>query len=99
MSPFSAVTCAASSAVLAYYRAMPRELAERETWALLHTPIERPVRVIHGADDGCIGPEMFDRQEKFFTTGFELMTLQGAGHFVHCEQPDEFARLVLEFIQ
>jgi triphosphatase len=25
-------------------------------------------------------------------------TLQGAGHFMHCEQPDTFAQLVLEFI-
>jgi len=25
---------------------------------------------------------MFEGQEKFFTAGFELMTLQGAGHFM-----------------
>jgi pimeloyl-ACP methyl ester carboxylesterase len=30
---------------------------------------------------------------------FELITLQAAGHFMHCERPDAFAHLVLEFIQ
>jgi hypothetical protein len=30
---------------------------------------------------------MFEGQEKFFGADFELMTLQGAGHFMHCEQP------------
>ena len=87
------------SAALAYYRAMPRNLTDRASWALLYTPIKLPARMIRGADDGCIGPEMFEGQEKFFILGFELMTVQGAGHFMHCEQPDAFAHLVLEFIQ
>jgi transposase len=30
---------------------------------------------------------MFEGQEKFFGADFELMTLQGAGHFMHCQQP------------
>jgi pimeloyl-ACP methyl ester carboxylesterase len=84
---------------LAYYRAMPRNLSGRVTWALLFTPIKLPARMIRGAHDGCIGPEMFEGQEKRFPAGFELMTLQEAGHFMHCEQPDAFAHLVLEFIQ
>ena len=87
------------AAALAYYRAIPRALTERESWALLYTQIKLPARMIRSADDGCIGPEMFEGQEKFFGAGFELMTLQGAGHFMHCEQPDAFAHLVLEFIQ
>jgi pimeloyl-ACP methyl ester carboxylesterase len=86
------------SAALAYYRAMPRNLASRATWELLFTPIKVPARMIRGADDGCIGPEMFEGQERLFAGGFELITLQGAGHFMHCEQPEAFAQLVLEFI-
>jgi hypothetical protein len=31
--------------------------------------------------------EMFEGQEKFFGADFELMTLQGGGRFMHCEQP------------
>ena len=75
---------------LAYYRAMPRNLASRATWELLFTPIKVPARMIRGADDGCIGPEMFEGQERLFAGGFELITLQGAGHFMHCEQPEAF---------
>jgi pimeloyl-ACP methyl ester carboxylesterase len=87
------------SAALAYYRAMPRNLTDRATWALLFTPIKLPARMICGADDGCIGPEMFEGQEKRFAADFELITMQAAGHFMHCERPDAFAHLVLEFIQ
>jgi len=87
------------SAALAYYRAMPRNLTSRASWELLFTPINVPTRMIRGADDGCIGPEMFEGQEKLFAAGFELITQQGAGHFMHCEQSDTFARLVLEFIE
>ena len=54
--------------------------------------------MIRGADGGCIGPEMFEGQERLFAGGFELITLQGAGHFMHFEQPEAFAQLVLEFI-
>ena len=87
------------SAALAYYRAMPRGLAERESRALLYTPIRVPTRIIRGADDGCIGPEMFEGQEKFFTAGYDLVTLPGAGHFMQCEQPEAFAQAVLGFIR
>ena len=87
------------AAALAYYRAMPRGLSERESRKLLYAPTRVPTRVIRGADDGCIGPEMFDKQEKYFSAGYDLVTLQGAGHFMQCEQPDAFARAVLEFIR
>ena len=86
------------SAALAYYRAMPRNLTDRATWELLFTPIKVAARMIRGANDGCIGPEMFEGQERLFAGSFELITLQGAGHFMHCEQPEAFAQLVLEFI-
>ena len=39
-----------------------------------------PTRMIRGADDDCIGPEMFEGQEKLFAAGFELITQRGAGH-------------------
>jgi pimeloyl-ACP methyl ester carboxylesterase len=86
------------SAALAYYRAMPRNLTDRATWELLFTPIKVAARMIRGANDGCIGPEMFEGQERLFAGSFELITLQRAGHFMHCEQTEAFAQLVLEFI-
>jgi len=83
------------SAALGYYRALPRDLTDPATWRLLFTP----TRIICGANDGCIGSEMFGAQEKNFVGGFELVTMQGVGHFMHCEQPDRFAQLALEFMR
>ena len=37
-------------------------------------------------------------QEKLFAARFELITMQGAGHSMHCEQPEVFAQLVRESI-
>jgi hypothetical protein len=59
------------AAALTYYRAIPRALTERESWALLYTQIKLPACMI--------GPEMFEGQEKFFGAGFELMTTISPG--------------------
>lgn len=87
------------AAALGYYRAMPRGLVDRESWRLLLKPLQVPARVIRGARDGCIGAEMFEGQEDCFAAGYELVTMQDAGHFMHCENPEEFSRHVLEFFK
>lgn len=87
------------SAALAYYRAIPSTLADPQSWRLLFRPLTVPARVIRGADDGCIGREMFEDQARYFNAGYELVTLDGAGHFMHCEKPAEFAAAVIEFLQ
>ncbi|MFC4252373.1 alpha/beta fold hydrolase [Sinimarinibacterium flocculans] len=86
------------SAALAYYRALPRALADREAWRLLFAPLPVPAKVICGADDGCIGVEMFEDQARYFGAGFELVRFDGAGHFMHCEQPQRFADEVISFL-
>jgi pimeloyl-ACP methyl ester carboxylesterase len=55
--------------------------------------------MIRGMQDGCIGPEMFEGQEKLFASDFELISMQGAGHYMHCEEPQLFSRLVLDFVR
>lgn len=84
-------------AALAYYRAMPASLATSEGWRLLLRRLQVPARVIRAADDGCIGPEMFENQERSFAAGYELLTMPGVGHFMHCEQPQAFAQHAIEF--
>ena len=86
-------------AALMYYRALPATLASREGLSLLSRKLPVPARVIRGADDGCIGAKMFERQEYCFGAGYELVTMKGAGHFMHCEKPEVFAALALEFIE
>lgn len=85
-------------AALAYYRALPGVLAEHASWPLLFQPLQVPVRVICGAQDGCIGREMFEGQARHFAAGYELIEFPGAGHFMQCEQPEDFSRAVIEFI-
>lgn len=87
------------AAALGYYRALPATLADRENLRLLFRPVPVPALVIRGRDDGCIGAEMFEDQAQYFAAGYRLATLEGAGHFMHCEKPAEFADLVLGFLR
>jgi pimeloyl-ACP methyl ester carboxylesterase len=86
------------SAALAYYRALPKALADRHAWKLIFDPLPVPAKVICGADDGCIGAEMFEDQAQYFGAGYELVRIEGAGHFMHCEQPLRFADEVIGFL-
>ena len=54
--------------------------------------------VIYGSDDGCIGPDMFTKQEKRFKGGLKLVEKPGMGHFPQYEQPEWFAAQILEFL-
>ena len=87
------------TAALSYYRALPATLASREGLALLRSKLPVPARVICGADDGCISADMFSGQDYCFAAGYELVTMQGAGHFMHCEQPDVFVHHVVDFLK
>ncbi|MGH8540606.1 MAG: alpha/beta fold hydrolase [Stenotrophobium sp.] len=87
------------TAALSYYRALPATLASREGLSLLTSKLPVPARVIRGADDGCIGAKMFENQDYCFGAGYELVTMKGAGHFMHCEKPELFAASVLEFLE
>jgi len=90
--------CLAESlpAPLAYYRAMPRQLLQ------LAEPPRRvavPTLYLHGALDGCIGPEIPDGQESLFEGGFESETVDGAGHFLVLDAPDEVADHVARWLR
>lgn len=86
------------SAALAWYRQLPRSLAMSSSRRLIFGKVVAPTRIIFGMRDGCIGPELFQRQEKFFSAAPDLVQLAEAGHFVHCEQPELFAKLIVEFL-
>lgn len=85
------------SAALAYYRTLPRILARRGNWSSLLAPMPVPAKVIYGSVDGCIGAEMFVGQEACFAAAYERVCIDGAGHFMQCEQPERFADEVLAF--
>ncbi len=54
-----------------------------------------PATVVHGSQDGCIGPAIYEGTEARFTAGVERHVLAAVGHWPHLEAPDETARIVL----
>lgn len=90
---------ARTAAAIGYYRALPRTLFTRIAWQFLLAPIAVPARVIRAANDGCILPSSFTDSEHLFGAGYELVTLDGVGHFMNLEAPDRFAEAVLDFLR
>lgn len=91
------------AAALGYYRhtfnpALQRpELADAQGRTQLE-PITMPALYFHGARDGCIGVDLADGMEAFFTAGLEKVIVPAAGHFVHQEQPALVNARLLEFL-
>lgn len=49
--------------------------------------LKMPTMVINGGADGCDPPESFEEMEHRFTGPYELLTLEGVGHFPPREAP------------
>jgi pimeloyl-ACP methyl ester carboxylesterase len=88
-------------AAISYYRDAPTgvpspadALAAQESLRRL----EVPLLYLHGAHDGCIGLDSVELVRPWFPPGTRTIVLEDAGHFVQLEQPQEFNRLVVEFI-
>lgn len=78
-------------AALAYYRALPVAVAKTALWPMAFGVVQVPTLMLCGAQDGCIGPDMFEGQDPLFAAGLDLVTMD-AGHFMQCEQPEVFAQ-------
>ena len=86
-------------AALSYYRQLPRSLLSSLSRRLVFAPVATPTRMLYGLRDGCIGPELFQNQQRRFSNGLDLIPLHDAGHFMQWEQPDLFAELVIDFLE
>ena len=73
-------------------------LEETETW-LAAGPVTVPTLALHGTHDRPKRLESFEQMDRFFTGPLTKVVIPGAGHFVHLEEPDETARLVLDFLK
>lgn len=84
-------------APIGYYRALaqPWRDAYRRMSAARGQRIEVPTLVLHGADDGCIGPRLGEGQERFFRGPFASQVVPEVGHFLQLECPDEITDLVV----
>ncbi|MDH3761072.1 MAG: alpha/beta fold hydrolase [Gammaproteobacteria bacterium] len=59
--------------------------------------IEKPTLFIRGARSDYVGDAEIDVIHRHFA-GAEIATIEDAGHWLHAEKPEIFARLVLEFL-
>ncbi|MFA9430815.1 alpha/beta fold hydrolase [Egicoccus sp. AB-alg2] len=89
----------APRAVLAYYRGfVPAVLSGR---ALSHrVPLPpQPHLMLHGRDDGCIGVVWAERSiGRLPHPASRVVILDGVGHFLHLERPDDVGDLVLDHV-
>lgn len=58
-----------------------------------------PTLTLMGADDGCVGADLLDGQEAFWSAPVEQEVLEGCGHFLHLERPKEVAERVVGFLR
>ena len=85
------------AAALAYYRTMIRG-AKAEHREIMSQPTTVPALWIVGEADGCVGLDQFAGIEKAFTHRFELLTIEGVGHFVHREAPELVENKILSLL-
>jgi pimeloyl-ACP methyl ester carboxylesterase len=90
------------TAALGYYRALfnPAQQARYATdQDRIGEPITVPALHLHGALDGCIGSELLEGMEQFFSAGFTLDVLPAAGHFLHQEDPAHVNAAIAAFLE
>ncbi|MFO0723580.1 MAG: alpha/beta hydrolase [Myxococcota bacterium] len=89
-------------AALGYYRAMFALLApaNREAQRYYGQKYQVPTLAITGALDGCMDTRLHDdlMHASDFPAGLEVVRVEGAGHFLHQERPDEINAQLLRWI-
>jgi pimeloyl-ACP methyl ester carboxylesterase len=89
-------------AAISYYRAMYNpelqvpELADIQAASFLPTP--KPTLYLHGRDDGCMLASSVGSPLDFLAEGSEMEWVEGAGHFLHLEQPALVNKRILDFL-
>jgi pimeloyl-ACP methyl ester carboxylesterase len=58
---------------------------------------DKPLLVLAGEEDGCLDATYFADAHKALAPGSKVEVMPGVGHFLHLEQPEAVARLVLEW--
>ena len=91
------------AATLAYYRHTiggidnRGELGDAQTATFSAPP--QPTLYLHGRDDGCMASSLVEGAESFLVgEGSRAQILDGCGHFLHLERPDEVNRLIVDFL-
>ena len=90
------------AAAIGYYRSVftgpPDDAAAAAAQAASGTVGPQPTLYLHGADDGCMGIDTIGPVTSFLAPGSEMVVVQGAGHFLHVEKPDEVNDHIIRFL-
>ncbi|GIT38982.1 MAG: hypothetical protein Ct9H300mP8_01780 [Gammaproteobacteria bacterium] len=79
-----------------YVRAFaPIGLSPEETWKI-YARINSPTLLIHGAESWASNPQDDGRAEAFDDS--TVAGIEGAGHWVHHDQLEQFLKVVKEFL-
>ena len=90
------------AAAIGYYRALfdpsrhTDELAAEQAATAQIPP--QPTLYLHGTGDGCLGVDLCRGVEQILAPGSAVAYIDGAGHFLHVEKPDEVDRRIVEFV-
>lgn len=90
-------------AALGYYRHLFNVFApqSRRGQALIRQKIQAPVLVLQGRSDGCMDARLAAASvlPAQFVQGIRVEVVDGAGHFLHQEQPEKVNALLLDFLR
>ena len=86
-----------AESALAYYRALVRVPSERpDFFAKVTQPTAVPFMVVYGGEDPA---QVLSQDERSFFKGpYRREIVEGAGHFVHSERPDDFNQLLMGWL-
>jgi pimeloyl-ACP methyl ester carboxylesterase len=90
------------AAAIGYYRTAfagpPADARAAAAQAAGVSVAPQPTLCLHGRDDGCLGIDLVDSAADFLSPGSEMVVVDGAGHFVHVERPDEVGDHIIRFV-
>ena len=88
------------AAALGMYRATLGDGPTRDDYTAHEAaePPPQPVLYLHGAADGCIGPEVAESARSMSGDNVTVELVAGTGHFLHLEDPATVNSRIVEFL-
>ncbi|MGE0322597.1 MAG: alpha/beta fold hydrolase [Polyangiaceae bacterium] len=86
-------------APIQYYRSLPKALLDLRQRGGQLSQIQVPLLYLHGVQDGCVGWELMQGQERFFSAEHQSELLGGVGHFLQLENPRAVNTRILDWLR